>query len=191
MNPVANGESLRLSLSYLCARFDEKEHVLTSRVWESLRWVDPRLQWNPNDYDGITEIRIPAWNLWTPDLQVYNSIENNAVRREWVNAVVDFSGGVFYAPPSTYTTICRPGKAPKSQDCKIIFGSWTYDQTLLPLEIEGEGFFTDYYDRDCPYTVSKSEASLGSQIYGEDEVYQFLNVTFTIKPNDYDSRVRH
>ena len=29
-------------------------------------WVDEFLQWNPDDYDGITVIRVPFDVVWTP-----------------------------------------------------------------------------------------------------------------------------
>ena len=35
-------------------------------------WKDWRLQWEPAEYGGITELRIPAERLWKPDIVPYN-----------------------------------------------------------------------------------------------------------------------
>lgn len=39
-------------------------------------WADPALSWNPSDYDGIEVLRIPATDVWKPDLLVYNTYVN-------------------------------------------------------------------------------------------------------------------
>ena len=35
-------------------------------------WKDDYLRWNPSDYDGITEITIPAEQVWLPDVAILN-----------------------------------------------------------------------------------------------------------------------
>ena len=35
-------------------------------------WRDEFLKWNPDDYEGVDEIRIPSHKIWTPDIRLYN-----------------------------------------------------------------------------------------------------------------------
>ena len=34
-------------------------------------WVDVKLKWDPNDYGGITSIRVPSETIWLPDIVLY------------------------------------------------------------------------------------------------------------------------
>ena len=34
-------------------------------------WVDVKLRWNPDDYGGVTTIRVPSESLWLPDIVLY------------------------------------------------------------------------------------------------------------------------
>jgi hypothetical protein len=186
VNPIKEGESVSVGLRYRCARFDEKEHVLTSTVWLQQTWKDPELRWNPSSYSGISEIRIHPYYVWTPDLKVYNALEGED--RGWVNAVVFSSGEVLEVPPITFKTACRP-QGSDSHLCTIQIGSWTYDSSLLPLSLKEEGFWIDESTQDCPYTVSNERVHLEEKKYDYvEEVFQTINYSFTIQPNDY-SRV--
>lgn len=186
-NPIVEGQSLSIGLSYLCGRMDEKEHVLTSRAWARTQWTDPRLQWDPSEYDGITEVRVDPWYIWTPDLVLYNAVESAQDYDWWVNAVVDHNGTVFYVTPTTFKTVCRPSKADKSHRCTLKTGSWTYDSVLLPLKKFGEGFDDKLKIDDCPYTISNFQSSIESKKYECcKNPYQTFTVTFTIQPNNYD-----
>ena len=35
-------------------------------------WTDMKLRWNPDDYLGITTIRVPSDRLWLPDVVLYD-----------------------------------------------------------------------------------------------------------------------
>lgn len=36
------------------------------------QWRDYRLQWEPEEYGGITKIKVPNECLWIPDILLYN-----------------------------------------------------------------------------------------------------------------------
>lgn len=36
------------------------------------QWTDVNLKWNPEDYGGVKQIRIPSDDIWRPDLVLYN-----------------------------------------------------------------------------------------------------------------------
>ncbi|XP_076873779.1 neuronal acetylcholine receptor subunit beta-3a isoform X1 [Brachyhypopomus gauderio] len=50
---------------------DEKNQLMTTNVWLWQEWTDCKLRWNPEDYGGITSIRVPSENIWLPDIVLY------------------------------------------------------------------------------------------------------------------------
>lgn len=37
-------------------------------------WIDYSLRWNPAEYGGIKVVRIPAPEVWRPDIILYNNV---------------------------------------------------------------------------------------------------------------------
>lgn len=35
-------------------------------------WKDVLLAWNPEQFGGVDEVRVPASKIWTPDIVLYN-----------------------------------------------------------------------------------------------------------------------
>lgn len=35
-------------------------------------WNDQVLRWDPDQFGGVTHIRLPASEIWTPDIVLYN-----------------------------------------------------------------------------------------------------------------------
>uniref|UniRef100_A0A8C4N9Y9 Cholinergic receptor, nicotinic, alpha 5 n=1 Tax=Eptatretus burgeri TaxID=7764 RepID=A0A8C4N9Y9_EPTBU len=95
-----------LAISQL-VEVDGKNQLMTTSVWLKQEWTDVNLKWNPDNYGGITSIRIPASSLWLPDIVLYENAD-----------------GRFEA--STVT---------KAVNCSMKFGSWTYDGSLVDIII--------------------------------------------------------
>ncbi len=51
-------------LKLLQIDLDEKYQELVSTVWIEMTWKDERFQWNPKNFDNITEITLPVSKLW-------------------------------------------------------------------------------------------------------------------------------
>merc|ERR1712012_1227798 len=52
--------------------FCAHKQMLILNTWNTYRWTDARLSWDPAHYDNITELRFPHNKIWIPDLTVYN-----------------------------------------------------------------------------------------------------------------------
>ncbi|VDL79649.1 unnamed protein product [Nippostrongylus brasiliensis] len=49
-------------------RQDEVNQVLVLKEWLRMFWRDEFLVWNPDDFDGIDEIKVPRSLIWLPDV---------------------------------------------------------------------------------------------------------------------------
>ena len=79
-------------------------------LWLHQSWMDDRLAWNnppmdymiiPEDYSSIQHLRLPAGEVWKPDLSNYNGkIEHvrNSVNDEMTRVVITPEGKVTYVP---------------------------------------------------------------------------------------------
>ncbi|EPB68559.1 hypothetical protein ANCCEY_12357 [Ancylostoma ceylanicum] len=63
---------IRSGPGYSVVLQDEKEQVMHTNVWLTLKWHDFQMQWEPNDYDGITQIRVAPDKIWLPDIVLFN-----------------------------------------------------------------------------------------------------------------------
>ena len=50
----------------------EKIEEMTSSVYLTLSWRDLRLSWKPEEFNGISQIRIPSDAIWKPDFALHN-----------------------------------------------------------------------------------------------------------------------
>jgi hypothetical protein len=50
--------------------------IITTNCWLNQDWLDFKLVWDPNDYDGIEFIHIPADRIWKPDIILRNRKKN-------------------------------------------------------------------------------------------------------------------
>lgn len=47
---------------------DEKAQTITTNVWLRMTWNDVYLSWDPSEYGGIKEVRLPIESVWKPDV---------------------------------------------------------------------------------------------------------------------------
>ncbi|CAH1237775.1 CHRNA3 [Branchiostoma lanceolatum] len=122
-----------ISLSQLID-MDEKNQVLTTSVWLKQRWDDYKLTWNPDDYDGVKYLKIPPDMIWVPDVLLYNNADGRFDVSSYTWAKVFFNGTVEWIPAGIYKSYCFVDVTNfpfDRQTCKMKFGTWTYDYTLI------------------------------------------------------------
>ncbi|KAE9550587.1 hypothetical protein FO519_006193 [Halicephalobus sp. NKZ332] len=79
---------------------DEKAQTITTNVWLRMTWADTYLSWDPNEYGGIKEVRLPIESVWKPDVLLYNSVEQRFDSMWPVNAIVTHNGNITWIPPA-------------------------------------------------------------------------------------------
>jgi len=157
---------LTFSLSFQCANLKRYNSLeLTSRVLESYRWEDSRLEWDPSKFDGLKQLRLPANQIWTPDMKLYNAQEEPEARDD-VNVVIYANGTVIWIPTVTYKTFCEPGRDKgDSIVCLLQLGSWTYDADTLRLDTTERAIDMFMYQDTCPYVITDPKVNVESRVY--------------------------
>ncbi|XP_071099252.1 neuronal acetylcholine receptor subunit alpha-2-like [Haliotis cracherodii] len=125
--------------------------LLKTEVWLTLSWQDPRLRWDPAEFNNVQKMAVPAGKVWIPDIMLYNGA--SGIRAATVQALVYSDGSVFLIRPATIRSRCPvlPGSDPTT--CTLKFGSWVHNGNELDLDFQGEhkADLTDYvpnYDFD-------------------------------------------
>ncbi|KAL7668336.1 hypothetical protein ACOME3_009041 [Neoechinorhynchus agilis] len=109
---------------------DEKNQVLVTNVWQVYEWEDDQLVWEPDQFNGIKDIRLPVKEIWIPDVGLYNHADTRTEEKREVMCKVFHNGTVIWRPMSMFKSTCQIDirRFPyDEQICKMKFGSWTYD----------------------------------------------------------------
>ncbi|XP_071892736.1 neuronal acetylcholine receptor subunit alpha-2 isoform X1 [Anas platyrhynchos] len=129
---------------------DEKNQMMTTNVWLKQEWSDYKLRWNPEDFDNVTSIRVPSEMIWIPDIVLYNNADGEFAVTHMTKAHLFSNGKVKWVPPAIYKSSCSIDVTffPfDQQNCKMKFGSWTYDKAKIDLEnMEHHVDLKDYWE---------------------------------------------
>ncbi|KAH7710456.1 mutant ACR-23-like protein [Aphelenchoides avenae] len=91
---------------------NEPQQYVILNSWVVERWTDELLYWDPADYDGLTQIVLPADSVWIPDTTLYNSLVMNNEESRRVSSVKVTARGVGIPPlveflyPTLYKFSC-------------------------------------------------------------------------------------
>ncbi|XP_014737892.1 PREDICTED: neuronal acetylcholine receptor subunit beta-3 isoform X3 [Sturnus vulgaris] len=129
---------------------DEKNQLMTTNVWLKQEWIDHKLSWNPEEYGGITAIRVPSESLWLPDIVLFENADGRFEGSLMTKAIVKYNGVVTWTPPASYKSSCTMDVTffPfDRQNCSMKFGSWTYDGNMVDLILVDENVDRkDFFD---------------------------------------------
>lgn len=66
----------------IAINFDER----SVRLFQS--WHDEKLNWDPDDYNGLKTLRMPCKSIWLPDIVTYNRFVSTAATMKNVRCFV-------------------------------------------------------------------------------------------------------
>lgn len=118
-----------------------KDQFMATNMMVEHEWSDYNLRWDPEEYGGVKILYIPSEQIWLPDLVLYNNADGNYEITIMTKAVVHFNGTVIWKPPAIYKSACNIDVQffPfDKQECRMKFGSWTYDMGRLDLRHKHE-----------------------------------------------------
>ncbi|KAL3865574.1 hypothetical protein ACJMK2_042949 [Sinanodonta woodiana] len=113
---------------------DERNQVITTNIWLDQEWMDEKLIWDPQEYSGLSVLRIPCMSIWRPDIVLYNSADDYKDGYMEALAMVSNNGHVFWPPIVKLRSTCSIDITYfpfDDQICKLKLGSWAYDGTQV------------------------------------------------------------
>ncbi|XP_073238907.1 neuronal acetylcholine receptor subunit alpha-10-like [Porites lutea] len=112
---------------------DEKNQLLQTSLWIRQAWHNPFLGWNKSEFGGIKSINVKAFEVWTPDIYLYNNANNEregGMDQFKTQIVINSSGWNMWLSPAIIISSCKMDVKYfpfDTQFCLLKFGSWTYD----------------------------------------------------------------
>ncbi|KAK0399699.1 hypothetical protein QR680_003167 [Steinernema hermaphroditum] len=86
----------------------ENQQVASVVLSHVQKWTDPKLAWNPKEFNNQRQLIIPESFIWVPKLFVYNSMDTKYMLTDNRHDVrVDYTGRVKMNIPQYVTCICR------------------------------------------------------------------------------------
>ncbi|KAI1715373.1 neurotransmitter-gated ion-channel ligand binding domain-containing protein [Ditylenchus destructor] len=128
---------LKLRLSQIID-VHELDQIMTCSVWLKQNWLDRKLAWQPESYGGVSVLYVPYEMIWVPDIVLFNNADSYYNITINTKATLHYTGKVTWEPPAIFKSLCQidilwfPFD---EQQCLLKFGSWTYPDNLLKLEL--------------------------------------------------------
>ncbi|PIO72461.1 Neurotransmitter-gated ion-channel ligand binding domain protein [Teladorsagia circumcincta] len=86
----------------------ENQQVASFVISHVQRWHDPKLQWEPEKFNGLKQVVMPQYLVWVPKLFIYNSMDTkNMLTEDRYDVRVQHTGHVKINIPQFVTTLCR------------------------------------------------------------------------------------
>ncbi|XP_018562155.1 neuronal acetylcholine receptor subunit alpha-5-like [Anoplophora glabripennis] len=143
IRPVSNHQNatavyFKLILKYFT--YDVIYSTLSLDAWMKVYWIDQHLVWNPDDYDNISSIYLETYDIWTPDLSIYNRAEQggNPSAIGSTRCTVSNKGSVICVPSLHIDSLCVPDLRMypyDSQVCALRVGSWVQKGEELDIKL--------------------------------------------------------
>merc|ERR1712136_409245 len=144
-NTTATIVKMDLTLQQIISLKEKTEELITS-LYMGYYWYDSRLTWDPSEYDEIEKICLSSDLVWTPDIILTNSRDDQMEQALVVNAIIYSTGKVEWLPMSLYSSSCsvQVGNFPfDTQNCSLVFRSSVYDGNELKLIANSPGILID------------------------------------------------
>ena len=91
-------------------------------------WEDHFLKWNPRNFGGLETIRIPASEIYTPDIVLFNNADTRTEDKRDALVVLTSDGHILsLPPPAMFHSTCAINikfYPFDKQNCSLIFGNF-------------------------------------------------------------------
>nr|XP_029134178.1 uncharacterized protein LOC109987982 [Labrus bergylta] len=168
-NPTIANISFTL---YAVLGVNEKTQILTTFLWLRLYWHNEFLVWEPDECDGVTRISLPVMHLWSPDIIVYEFVDDD-VSQACPYVYVNHTGHIRWDRMLRLVSACNlkifsfPFDV---QNCTFTFGS--YMHTIRDVRVSPALTFIEMSSNSKRYLEASGEWEL-VDILGETSILQF------------------
>uniref|UniRef100_A0A8C9RNA9 5-hydroxytryptamine receptor 3A-like n=1 Tax=Scleropages formosus TaxID=113540 RepID=A0A8C9RNA9_SCLFO len=166
-NPTISNISFTL---YAVLGVDEKAQILTTFLWLRLYWVHEFLVWDPEECEGVTKISLPVKDLWSPDIIVYEFVDDD-VSQQCPYVYVNHTGHIRYDRMLRLVSSCNleifnfPFDI---QNCSFTFGSYMHTNVRVSPALS----FSEMSENSKKYLEASGEWELVI-IQGEPGILKF------------------
>ncbi|KAM4739162.1 5-hydroxytryptamine receptor 3A [Anableps anableps] len=168
-NPTIANISFTL---YAVLGVNEKAQLLTTFLWLRLFWHNEYLVWEPEECDGVIRISLPVKELWSPDIIVYEFVDDD-VSQACPYVYVNHTGHIRWDRMLRLVSACNleifsfPFDV---QNCTFTFGS--YMHTIRDVRVSPALTFNEMSENSKQYLEASGEWEL-VDILGETSILQF------------------
>ncbi|XP_061681191.1 5-hydroxytryptamine receptor 3A [Syngnathoides biaculeatus] len=168
-NPTVTNISFTL---YAVLGVNEKTQILTTFLWLRLYWHHEFLVWNPDKCDGVSRISLPVKKLWSPDIIVYEFVDDD-VSQACPYVYVNHTGHIRWDRMLRLVSACNleifsfPFDV---QNCTFTFGS--YMHTIRDVRVSPALTFEEMSGNSKRYLEASGEWEL-VDLLGEASILQF------------------
>eukprot|EP01026_Neomeris_dumetosa_P072237 TRINITY_DN734_c0_g1_i12.p1 TRINITY_DN734_c0_g1~~TRINITY_DN734_c0_g1_i12.p1 ORF type:complete len:818 (-),score=87.39 TRINITY_DN734_c0_g1_i12:616-2712(-) len=123
---------------------------LSLLVWLTINWNDPRLTWNPEDWNGIQDVSFQDDEsyeddeIWNPDIELWNAQEPIEFYLYPQPFCANYNGFIKWVRFGKVLVSCNINGLDSfpfdKTECNLEFGSWGYDGSKVLLNTSGSGF---------------------------------------------------
>ncbi|KAM6921234.1 5-hydroxytryptamine receptor 3A-like [Xenentodon cancila] len=168
-NPTITNISFTL---YAVLGVSEKAQILTTFLWLRLFWHNEFLVWDPDECDGISRVSLPVKELWSPDIIVYEFVDDD-VSQACPYVYVNHTGQIRWDRMLRLVSACnlKIFSFPFDiQNCTFTFGS--YMHTIRDVRVSPALTFEEMSLNSKRYLEASGEWEL-VDILGETSILQF------------------
>ncbi|XP_029355890.1 5-hydroxytryptamine receptor 3A-like, partial [Echeneis naucrates] len=168
-NPTVTNISFTL---YAVLGVNEKTQILSTFLWLRLYWNHEFLVWDPDECDGVSRISLPVKELWSPDIIVYEFVDDD-VSQACPYVYVNHTGHIRWDRMLRLVSACNlkifsfPFDV---QNCTFTFGS--YMHTIRDVRVSPALNFKEMSVNSKRYLAASGEWEL-VDILGETSILQF------------------
>ncbi|XP_075239250.1 neuronal acetylcholine receptor subunit alpha-10-like [Convolutriloba macropyga] len=185
---------------------DVKAQQMTLFLWHRQTWFDEFLQWDPSEYDNLTEIFVNPGMIWLPDVIYQNSVNGLAdlEQNSPIKIMIMHSGLVNFYRPTIQSTTCEMEVRYFPYDiqhCSFNIGSWMLHENQVDIQVfdydagslAGTGFIEHHEWALLEHTVLREEVTIDVTLNTEQNklVYPYLQFIFLFerKPEFFEKNV--
>lgn len=119
-------------------KFNSLDQKFTAYTLSNFTWLDPRLSWDPETYNGLKQIWFPTYKIWTPIVKLYNSISDDINSYYYGICEINYDGRIYCMGQFLLNAVCNTDLRNwpyDSQKCQLIFGQMTFGRPVTKLQL--------------------------------------------------------
>jgi hypothetical protein len=163
---------------------DAKRQTFSIKGFLEFSWKNEFLQWEPEDYPGVTRINVKNSDIWIPDIALQDTFDQiTDLGQDGGRADIKNDGTVTIWPYKVYTVACKIliAKFPfDKQTCTFDFLSWTNPSSVLQLRTSQEKLPLDYFSESGEWELLNTSITHERRPYGND-AWDHIIMTFELK----------